>query len=60
MHGVVFTPAGCLPELDKDGWFSRWSLPVSTALVDGARNIGQLPEPARSDVLALFSRRGRT
>lgn len=54
--GLVFTPAGYLPEFDKPGWFSRWDLPVSTSLIDSARNIGQLPEPARGDVLALFAR----
>jgi hypothetical protein len=57
VRGPVFTPAGCMPEWDKDGWFSRWSLPVSTVAVDAARNIGQLREPERSAVLALFRRR---
>ncbi len=56
--GPVFTAAGTMP-FDKDGWFSRWSLPVSLATVCTARNIGQLPEPAQSAVRALFARRRR-
>jgi hypothetical protein len=58
VRGQVFTAAAEMVEFDKDGWFSRWSLPVSVNVVDSARNIGQLPEPARSAVLALFVRRG--
>jgi hypothetical protein len=59
VRGQVFTARGEMPEFDMDGWFSRWSLPVSMAVVNAARNIGQLPEPARSAALALFARRRR-
>lgn len=55
--GPVHTPARVLPEITMEGWFSRWSVPVATVDVDEARNIGQLPEPARSEVLNLHRRR---
>lgn len=55
--GPVFTSAGYLPEFDQPGWFSRFDRPVATHLVDGARNVGQLPEPARGDVLNLYQPR---
>jgi hypothetical protein len=57
--GPIHTAAGLLPEFTMEGWFSRWSVPVATVDVDGARNIGQLPEPARSQVLGLFKRSKR-
>jgi hypothetical protein len=57
--GAIFTPAGLLPEFSKDGWFSRWTVAVDSMQADAARNVGQLPEPARSDVLRLVSRRRR-
>jgi hypothetical protein len=57
--GPVHTAAGLLREFTMEGWFSRWTLPVATVDVGGARNIGQLPEPARSQVLALFKRSKR-
>jgi hypothetical protein len=57
VRGLVHTAAGLLPEFTRDGWFSRWDLPVPTLAVDNARNAGQLPEPERSQVLALFTRR---
>jgi hypothetical protein len=57
--GVVFTRAGLMPEFTKDGWFSRWTVPVNSTEADDARNIGQLPEPARSGVLAAVARKRR-
>jgi hypothetical protein len=59
VRGLVNTGAELLPEFTSDGWFSRWSLTVPTVAVDNARNIGRLPEPQCSDVLALFTRRRR-
>lgn len=59
VRGPIFTPAGLLAEFDLDGWFSRWTVPVATAVVEEARNIGQLPEPARSEVLRITARRKR-
>lgn len=55
----VFTPAGTLPEFDKDGRF--WPASARISLVDAtrARNIGKLPEPYLGDVLAQFRRRRR-
>ena len=58
--GKVFTPRGLLSEFTEDGWFSRWALPVARHVVEDARNAGQLLEPERSAVLALFVRRGAT
>lgn len=58
--GKVFTPRGLLPEFTEDGWFSRWALPVARHVAEGARNAGQLPQPERSAVLALFARRRTT
>jgi hypothetical protein len=60
VSGVVFTPAGLLPQFTKDGWFSRWTVPVSSTDADQALNIGQLPEPARTQVLAVQRRRRRS
>ena len=40
--GAIFTPAGLLPEFTKDGWFSRWTVPVDSVSAYSARNIGQL------------------
>ena len=54
--GVDLHPAGLMPEFTKDGWFSRWTVPVNSTEADDARNIGQLPEPARSGVLAAVAR----
>jgi hypothetical protein len=54
MQGPVFTTADTMDEFDQPGWFSRFDRPVATHLVDSARNIGPLPEPARSDVLNLY------
>lgn len=59
VRGPVFTPADLLPEFDRDGWFSRWTVPVATVVVEQARNLGQLPEPARSEVLRITARRKR-
>jgi len=59
VRGKVFTAAGLLPEFTENGWFSKWSLPVPAQLLDDARNIGQLPEPARTQVLGLFARSKR-
>src|SRR4051794_26022102 len=55
----VFTPAGALPEFDKDGRF--WPASARIALADAkrARRIGKLPEPYLADVLAQFRRRRR-
>jgi hypothetical protein len=58
--GKVFTSHELLPEFTEDGWFSRWALPVPRHVVESARNVGQLPEPERSAVLALFARRRAT
>jgi hypothetical protein len=57
--GVVFTPAGLMPEFTRDGWFSRWTVVVNSTEADQARNIGQLPEPARSGVLTAVARKRR-
>lgn len=58
-RGGVFTPASSMPEFTKDGWFRPMSLPL--ALVDAlaCRNIGQLSEPYRTQVLAQSRRRRR-
>lgn len=55
--GKVFCPAEAMVEFTKDGWFSRWTLRVPASVAASARNIGQLREPERSQVLALFARR---
>jgi hypothetical protein len=51
---AIFSIRGELPEFDEPGWFSRFDRPVPTKDVDAARNIGQLPEPTRTDVLDLY------
>jgi hypothetical protein len=56
----VFTAAELMPGFTEDGWFSRWALPVPTHVVDHAENQGRLPEPERSQVLALFAPTGRS
>jgi hypothetical protein len=56
-RGPVFCPAEAMGEFDKDGWFKRWRRPVPVAVANAATNIGQLREPERSQVLALFARR---
>jgi hypothetical protein len=55
--GKVFTAQSLLAEFSEDGWFSRWALSVPRSVVERARNAGQLPEPERSQILALFGRR---
>jgi hypothetical protein len=55
--GKVFTSAELMDAFTRDGCFSRWSLPVPVSLLESVRNIGQLPEPERSQVLSLFHRR---
>ena len=55
----VFTPAGTLPEFDRDGYFWPASARVSRSDACRARNIGKLPEPYLGDVLAQFRRRRR-
>ena len=57
VKGPVFTSEKLMPEFSRDGWFKRWSVSVPKRIVDNAQNIGQLPEPARTDVLNLFTRR---
>jgi hypothetical protein len=56
----IFTPAGTLPEFDKDGRFWPSSARISRADAMRARNIGKLPEPYLSDVLVQFRRRRKT
>ena len=58
-HRGVFTPAGALPEFDKDGRFWPASARISLADAMRARNIGKLPERYLGDVLAQFRRRRR-
>ena len=60
--GPIFTPANLMSEFTRDGWFSRWTIPVAAVSIEAARNIGQLPEPERSEILALVRRprRGRS
>ena len=58
VRGKVFTSASLMPEFTADGWFKRYSRSVPLSLATRASNIGQLPEPERSQVLALFSRSG--
>lgn len=53
----VFTPAGTLPEFDRDGYFWPSSARISKSDAERARRIGQLPEPYLSQVLALFRQR---
>jgi hypothetical protein len=55
----VFTPAGTLPEFDKDGRFWPASARISLSDAMRARNIGKLPEPYLGEVLAQFRRRRR-
>ena len=59
VRGPVFTPKELMPEFTKNGWFKRWALSAPRHVVDAARNIGPLPEPERSAVLALFARRSK-
>lgn len=55
----VFTPAGTLAEFDRDGYFWPASARISLADARRARNIGKLPEPYLSQVLAQYRRRRR-
>jgi hypothetical protein len=55
----VFTPAGTMPQFDKDGRFWPASARISLADALRARNIGKLPEPYLGEVLAQFRRRRR-
>lgn len=55
----VFTPAGTMPEFDKDGRFWPASARISLGEAMRARNIGKLPEPYLGDVLKQFRRRRR-
>jgi hypothetical protein len=52
--GPVFTGVDYMDEFDQPGWFSRFDRPIATHLVDQARNIGALPDPARSQLLNLY------
>ncbi len=56
-RGPVFCPAEAMAEFDRDGRFKRWRRPVPLAVANAATNIGQLREPERTQVLALFARR---
>lgn len=53
-QGRIQTPASASPGFSKPGDFSRWRRPVSRYLAEQAQNHGQLAEPYRSQVLALF------
>lgn len=53
----VFTPALTLPQFDRDGYFWPGSARIPLSIAAGCRNIGQLPEPYRSQVLAQTRRR---
>lgn len=55
----VFTPAGTMPQFDKDGWFWPASARISLGDALRARKIGKLPEPYLSEVLVQFRRRRR-
>jgi len=55
----VFTPAGSMPQFDKDGRFWPASARISLADALRARNIGKLPEPYLGKVLVQFRRRRR-
>jgi hypothetical protein len=55
----VHTPAGTMPEFDRDGCFWPASARVSLADARRARNIGRLPEPYFGQVVAQFRRRRR-
>jgi hypothetical protein len=55
----VFTPAGTMPQFDKDGRFWPGSARISLADALRARNIGKLPEPYLGEVLVQFRRRRR-
>jgi hypothetical protein len=55
----VFTPAGTMPEFDKDGCFWPASARISLDDAMRARNIGKLQEPYLGDVLAQVRRRRR-
>jgi hypothetical protein len=56
----VFTPAGTMPEFDRDGHFWPSSRRIARADAERAGNIGKLPEPYLGEVLAQFRRRRRT
>lgn len=58
-RGGVFTPAGVLPEFDRDGYFWPSSRRISAKDAASARNIGKLPEPFLGQVLTQFRRRRR-
>ena len=58
-HTGVFTPAATMPEFDRDGYFWPSSARISFGDARRARNIGRLPEPYLSQVLAQYRRRRR-
>jgi len=55
--GLISTPPAASTAFSTTGNFSKWRLPVSRVIADAAPNHGQLAEPYRSKVLALFARR---
>lgn len=55
----VFTPAGTVPQIDRDGRFWPASARISLADALRGRNVGKLPEPYLGEVLAQFRRRRR-
>ena len=57
VNGPVPTPASASPGFSKPGSFSRWRCRVGRRAADAAANHGQLAEPYRAQVLALFVRR---
>ncbi len=57
---AVFSPMSSKPEFTADGWFGRWSATADLADVQAAQNIGQIPDPERTQILALHQRRGTT
>jgi hypothetical protein len=57
VSGPVPTPISASPGFSKPGSFSRWRRPVGRAAAEAAPNHGQLAEPYRGQVLALFSRK---
>jgi hypothetical protein len=59
INGTVPTPASASPGFNKPGSFSRWRCPVGRPAADAATNHGQLAEPYRAQVLALFARRSK-
>jgi hypothetical protein len=57
VKGAVPTPTSASVAFTKDGSFSRWRIRVSLPTAVAAPNHGQLAEPYRSEVLALFVRK---